>query len=58
MNWSSATEFFAMGGRGFFVWGAYGVSFFLLAMELCLLARSRKTSLHHLARLQKLEQDQ
>ena len=25
MNWNSAGEFFAMGGYGLYVWGAYGV---------------------------------
>lgn len=25
MNWRSAAEFFAMGGYGLYVWGAYGV---------------------------------
>ena len=32
MNWQSASEFFAMGGYGLFVWGAYGVT------ALCMLA--------------------
>ena len=26
MNWSSAAEFFAMGGYGLYVWGAYAVT--------------------------------
>ncbi len=26
MNWSSASDFFAMGGYGLYVWGAYGVT--------------------------------
>lgn len=26
MNWTSASEFFAMGGYGLYVWGAYGVT--------------------------------
>jgi len=26
MNWSSAGEFFAMGGYGVYVWGSYGVA--------------------------------
>jgi len=32
VNWQSASEFFAMGGYGLFVWGAYGVT------ALCMLA--------------------
>jgi heme exporter protein D len=58
MNWDSASAFFAMGGRGFFIWGAYGLSFFLLAVELWQLSRRRKTSLKQLIRLQKLEDEQ
>jgi heme exporter protein D len=26
VNWGSASEFFAMGGYGLYVWGAYGVT--------------------------------
>ncbi len=26
MTWSSASDFFAMGGYGLYVWGAYGVT--------------------------------
>jgi len=31
------SEFFYMGGYGFYVWGSYGVTFALLAIELVLL---------------------
>ncbi len=33
MIWSSAAEFFAMGGYGFYVWGAYGVAAACLLAE-------------------------
>jgi len=37
-------EFFAMGGYAFYVWGAYGVTFALLAIEVVvLLKRKRET---------------
>ena len=37
-------EFFAMGGYAFYVWGAYGVTFALLAVEVFLtLKRKRET---------------
>jgi heme exporter protein D len=37
-------EFFAMGGYAFYVWGSYGVTFALLALELVvLLKRKRET---------------
>jgi len=40
MHWHDASEFFAMGGRGGFVWGAYGTMALLMAVE-PLLARWR-----------------
>lgn len=40
MNWGSPGAFFAMGGYGVYVWGAYGVAAALLFVE-PLLARSR-----------------
>ena len=46
MQWHSLSEFLAMGGRGGFVWGAYG-SFALLLLAEPLLARWR----HRAARL-------
>lgn len=51
MNWPSWAAFWHMGGNGPFVWGSYGVSFALIALELVLLFRHRK---HTLARLQRL----
>ena len=39
------SEFFAMGGYAFYVWGSYGVTFALLALEIILvLKRKRETS--------------
>jgi heme exporter protein D len=32
-------EFFAMGGYAWYVWGAYGVTFLLLALEIVLLKK-------------------
>jgi heme exporter protein CcmD len=46
MQWQSLSEFLAMGGRGGFVWGAYG-TFVLLVLAEPLLARWR----HRAARL-------
>jgi len=34
MNWHSSAEFFAMGGYGVYVWGAYGVTAVLMLAEL------------------------
>lgn len=57
MQWNSLADFLAMGGRGFFVWGSYGVSFALLVLELVLLSRRRKQTLVRLRRLQQLENE-
>ena len=35
------SEFFAMGGYAFYVWGSYGVTFVLLAVEIILLMRRK-----------------
>ena len=40
MNWTSWTEFCAMGGYGLYVWGAYGVAVVGMLAE-PLLARRR-----------------
>jgi heme exporter protein D len=45
MNWGSLAEFFAMGGYGPYVWGAYAVTFGLIALESFMaLARHRRAS--------------
>ena len=42
MNWGGFTAFIAMGGYGFYVWGSYGVTVLLIAIEVTLLiARHR-----------------
>ena len=38
MNWA---EFFAMGGRAFYVWGSYGMALFIFIVEI-ILVRHRK----------------
>jgi heme exporter protein D len=43
MNWGGWSEFWTMGGYGFYVWGSYGVTFACLALEiLFLLKRSHE----------------
>jgi heme exporter protein D len=39
MNWS---EFFRMGGYGFYVWGSYLVAFILMAGEVALIIKRGK----------------
>jgi len=36
------TEFLAMGGYGGYIWGAYGVTFALLASEVFLLLKRKR----------------
>ena len=43
MQWNSAAEFFAMGGYGMYVWGAYAVTAVLIAAELLVLVRRGRT---------------
>ncbi|MEN3110720.1 heme exporter protein CcmD [Uliginosibacterium paludis] len=57
MYWQSLADFLSMGGRGFFVWGSYGVAFLLVVLEIWLLRRSRRQSLRRLQQLQALERD-
>ena len=40
MNWS---EFFSMGGYGFYVWGSYAVALIVMGGEVILLLRRKKT---------------
>ena len=40
MNWASVSDFFAMGGYGFYVWGSYGVCLLVFVVE-PLMARAR-----------------
>ncbi len=42
MNWTSVEHFFAMGGYGAYVWGAYGVTAVVLALEVFSLRARRR----------------
>ena len=42
MNWSSASEFLAMGGYGLYVWGAYGVTALCMIVEPWLASRRHR----------------
>lgn len=44
MNWSGPADFFAMGGYGLYVWGAYGVTAACLALEPWFAARRHRTA--------------
>ena len=45
MNWSSASEFFAMGGYALYVWGSFLVTAACLAAEPLLLSARRRQAL-------------
>jgi heme exporter protein D len=44
MNWGGWSQFWHMGGYGFYVWGSYGVTALAIALEVWLLARRAKKS--------------
>ena len=39
MQWNNASEFFAMGGYGLYVWGSFGVTALALVVEVWLVRR-------------------
>ncbi|HQT25107.1 MAG TPA: heme exporter protein CcmD [Burkholderiales bacterium] len=43
-----------MGGYAFYVWSSFGLSFALLAIELLLLSKRRRTLLKRLSQIQRL----
>jgi heme exporter protein D len=46
VNWNSAAEFFAMGGYGLYVWGAYGVTLLVTLGEPIAAARRHARARH------------
>lgn len=48
------TEFLAMGGYGFYVWGSYLVTFALIVIEVVLVRRRQSGMLRRLGRLRRL----
>jgi heme exporter protein D len=52
MEWASWSEFWSMGGRGFFVWSAYGVTVVAVLVEIVWLRRSAGLSRGRLVRMQ------
>ena len=42
MHWNSVSEFLAMGGYGFYVWGSFGVTFLVMVIEIWLLNKRRQ----------------
>jgi heme exporter protein D len=52
VEWASWSDFWSMGGRGFFVWSAFGVTLVCLVAELVALRRASRLSRRRLARMQ------
>jgi heme exporter protein D len=50
MIWASASDFFAMGGYAFYVWGSFGVCALGMILEPILVAQRRKAILTSLRR--------
>jgi heme exporter protein D len=48
---SSVSEFFAMGGYAFYVWGSYGVTALFMLIEVILVIRNKRTIVQRLARM-------
>ena len=50
MQWESWSAFWSMGGAAFFVWGSYGLTFALMALDLALLFRHQRDTVTRLLR--------
>jgi heme exporter protein D len=56
VNWQSAEGFLAMGGYGFYVWGAYLVTAAFMVAEPLLARRRHRLALRAAARVQSQEE--
>ena len=50
IHWNSFSEFLAMGGYGLYVWGSFGVTVLIMAVEPIVVARNRKLTIARLRR--------
>jgi heme exporter protein D len=48
--WNSFSDFLAMGGYGFYVWGSFGVTALIMVIEPIIVARNQKTTIARLKR--------
>ncbi|MEW6676781.1 MAG: heme exporter protein CcmD [Pseudomonadota bacterium] len=56
MEWASWSEFWDMGGYGFYVWGSYGVTALVVLIEVILLKRAAGDTRRRLKRMQQWEE--
>ena len=50
MHWNSLSDFLAMGGYAFYVWGSVGVTVLLLTLEPLLIKQSHRRTVARLQR--------
>lgn len=50
IHWNSFSDFLAMGGYGLYVWGSFGATVLIMAVEPIVVARNRKTTIARLKR--------
>ena len=50
IHWASFSDFIAMGGYGFYVWGSFGVTALIMAIEPIVVIRNRKSTIALLKR--------
>lgn len=48
--WNSFADFLAMGGYGLYVWGSFGVTALVMAVEPILVSRQHQRTISHLRR--------
>jgi heme exporter protein D len=48
MQWNSVSEFFAMGGYAFYVWGSFGSTAAIMLIEMFLIRQQRNSILRDL----------
>jgi heme exporter protein D len=53
---NSVSEFFAMGGYAFYVWGSYGVTALFMIAEVILVIRNKRTILQRIARMVRMNE--
>jgi len=53
MTWNSWSDFWSMGGYALYVWGSYGVTAAVLALETIAVLRRKRTTLRRLAQLRR-----
>ena len=50
IHWNSFADFIAMGGYGFYVWGSFGATLLIMAIEPIVASRNQKATIARLKR--------